>query len=128
MGCDCILRSWHRLPVQMDEKGYTGGGGFVDQPFFVGGWAGIAGAQLRSAARRNPGRPDAATSLLRRRRISWLMGVREMRHLPDFAAIWRNRPRDEKAKIRDEHLGAAEANVGGLLESVRDISRRRDAH
>jgi hypothetical protein len=54
------------------------------------------------------------------------MGVREMRHLPDFAAIWRNRPRDEKAKIHDEHLGAAEANVDGLVEAVGDISRRKD--
>ena len=45
------------------------------------------------------------------------------RHLPDFAAIWRNRTRDEKAKIHDEHLGAVEAYVDGLVEAeLRDIS------
>jgi hypothetical protein len=54
------------------------------------------------------------------------MGVREMRHFPDFAAIWRNRPWDEKAKIHDEHLTAAEAYVNWLVEAVGDISRRKD--
>ena len=63
---------------------------------------------------------------LRRRPILWLMGLREMRHLPDFAAIWRNRPWDEKTEIHDEHLRAAEANVDGLVEAVEDITRRKD--
>src|SRR5258707_13215381 len=52
--------------------------------------------------------------------------LHKIRHLPDFAAVGRNRPGDEKAKIHDEHLGTAEAYVNGLVEAVEDISRRKD--
>ena len=41
-----------------------------------------------------------------------------MRHLPDFAAIRRRRCRVGNAKIHDEHFGATEAYVDGLVEAI----------
>ena len=52
--------------------------------------------------------------------------LHKIHHLPDFAAVWRNRPGDEKAKIHDEHFGSAEAYVDGFVEAVEDISGRKD--
>ena len=49
-----------------------------------------------------------------------------MRHIPDFAAIRQRRRRVGNAKIHDEHLGAVEAYVDGLVEaaSCKDYCRR----